>query len=88
MAGEGDRSGNGMTAASSVGSERVAQPQRLAFSVDEAAGMLGISRDLAYDLARQGQLRTVRLGRRRVVPRVALEEILDGAVSGAFDTDA
>lgn len=50
--------------------------ERLAFSVDEAGALLGISRDLAYDLVARGDLPAVRLGRRLVVPRRSLEEIL------------
>lgn len=41
----------------------------LALSIPEAAKMLGISRSLAYELAARGELHTVRLGRRIVVPR-------------------
>jgi excisionase family DNA binding protein len=50
--------------------------ERLALSVEEAGGLLGISRDLAYDLVARGELPSVRLGRRLVVPRRALEEAL------------
>jgi excisionase family DNA binding protein len=50
--------------------------ERLALSVEEAGALLGISRDLAYDLVAIGQLPSVRLGRRLVVPRRALEEAL------------
>jgi hypothetical protein len=38
--------------------------------------MLGISRGLAYELARSGQLPIVHLGKRLVVPKVALEQML------------
>jgi excisionase family DNA binding protein len=51
--------------------------ERLALSVEEAGALLGISRDLAYDLVAIGQLPSVRLGRRLVVPRRALEEALN-----------
>ena len=44
----------------------------LVVSVTEAAELLGISRGLAYELARGGQLPSLRLGRRLVVPRAAL----------------
>ena len=47
-----------------------------ALSVEEAGALLGISRDLAYDLVATGELPSVRLGRRLVVPRRALEEAL------------
>ena len=49
---------------------------RLCLSVPEAAKILGISRGLAYELARSGQLPVVRLGRRLLVPKVALERML------------
>ena len=55
----------------------VALTERLALSVEEAGGLLGISRDLAYDLVARGEIPSVRLGRRLVVPRRALEEALD-----------
>jgi excisionase family DNA binding protein len=45
---------------------------RLVVSVTEAAELLGISRGLAYELARDGQLPSLRLGRRLVAPRAAL----------------
>ncbi|HBW18767.1 MAG TPA: hypothetical protein DEH11_07010, partial [Actinobacteria bacterium] len=41
----------------------------MALSVEEAGALLGISRDLAYDLVASRQLPSVRLGRRLVVPR-------------------
>lgn len=46
--------------------------ERLVFSIPETASLLGISRALAYELARRGELPTMQLGRRRVVPRTAL----------------
>jgi excisionase family DNA binding protein len=54
----------------------VTVPDRLALSVEEAGALLGISRDLAYDLVARGELPSARLGRRLVVPRRALEETL------------
>jgi len=52
---------------------------RLVLSVTEAAELLGISRGLAYELARTGQLPSLRLGRRVVVPRAALLTWLERA---------
>jgi len=40
--------------------------------------MLGVGRALAYRLARSGDLPTLRLGHRVVVPRRQLERLLDG----------
>lgn len=48
----------------------------LALTVEEAGQLLGISRTLAYGLVARGELPAVRLGRRIVVPRKALEELL------------
>jgi excisionase family DNA binding protein len=49
---------------------------RLTLTVPEVAAMLGISRSTAYVAARQGQLPTLRLGRRLVVSVPALIEML------------
>ncbi len=48
---------------------------RLTFTVDEAAYLLNISRGLAYELVARGELGSIRLGRRIVIPRVVLEEL-------------
>jgi excisionase family DNA binding protein len=42
-------------------------------TVEEAAAYLGIARGSAYAAARAGQLPVVRIGRRLVVPRIALD---------------
>ena len=49
---------------------------RLTLTVEEAAEMLGISRAFAYALVKRDELPSVRLGRRVVVPRDALERLL------------
>ena len=54
----------------------LSEADRLTLSVEEAAHLLGISRGLAYELARSGQLPVVRLGRRLLVPKVSLELML------------
>ena len=56
---------------------------RHAMSVEQAAVRLGIGRSLAYELVRDGKLRTVRAGHRILVPISSLEEFLSGpAASG------
>src|SRR5262245_35967561 len=52
---------------------------RMTFSVTEAAGRLGISRAFAYELVARGELPCLRFGRRVVVPRKALERLVDAA---------
>ncbi|MDP8927261.1 MAG: helix-turn-helix domain-containing protein [Actinomycetota bacterium] len=50
-------------------------------SIPQAAEILGVGRDLAYQAARRGQLPTVRVGRRLLVRTDQLLELL-GAQSG------
>lgn len=50
--------------------------QPLVMSVEEAARLLGISRGLAYESARRGQLPTIRIGRRLLVPRARLLDLV------------
>jgi excisionase family DNA binding protein len=40
---------------------------RLAYSVDEAAAITGLSRDLLYDQMRAGRLAYLKVGRRRII---------------------
>ena len=49
--------------------------ERLTFSIAEAATAAGISRATVYRLIDRGELRTVKLGDRRLVPRVELERL-------------
>ena len=46
----------------------------LLYRVDEAAAALRLSRSSVYELIRSGQLRSVKQGRRRLVPVTALAE--------------
>ena len=48
--------------------------QPLLYDVQEAATALRLSRSVIYELIRSGQLRTVKQGRRRLVPVAALVE--------------
>lgn len=52
---------------------------RLTLTVEEAAELLGISRGLAYELVKRGELPRLQLGRRVVVPRKALEDLMEAA---------
>ena len=47
-------------------------------TVEEVAAILRISRGLAYEMVRIGRLPSIRLGRRLLVPRSALERMLEG----------
>lgn len=50
--------------------------KRLTWSVPEVAELLGISEWLAYEMCKDGRLPTIAAGRRRVVPKAALERML------------
>jgi excisionase family DNA binding protein len=50
--------------------------ERLAYSVDEAAQITGLSRDLLYDQMRTGHLAYLKVGRRRIITRQHLEAFL------------
>jgi len=52
--------------------------ERLAYSPDEAAELLGICRELVHDLLRTGQLGSVKAGRRRLIAKHHLEAFLTG----------
>ena len=51
-------------------------PERLAYSVDEAARLTGLSRDLLYDEMRRGRLIYIKVGRRRLITRQHLQQFL------------
>lgn len=50
--------------------------RRLAFTVREAANLLGVGRDAVYNAINRGDLRAVRFGGTLLVPRPELERIL------------
>ncbi len=56
--------------------------QRLTLTVTEAADMLGISRGMAYECVRTGELPSVRLRGRILIPRQKLNELLTGQADG------
>ncbi len=48
----------------------------MAMSPQDAARAIGISRSSLYRLMKQGRIRTVKLGRRTLVPTSALAELI------------
>ena len=54
--------------------------RRLCVTVPEAAKMLGISRNFAYQLVKEGKLPSIRFGKRILIPRAALEKMLEEGV--------
>ena len=55
--------------------------RRLCVTVPEAAEMLGVSRNFAYQLVREGKLPSIRFGKRILIPRAALERMLEKGVA-------
>lgn len=60
--------------------KRAASPKALTISVEEAATLLGVGRNQAYEAARHGQIPSIRVGGRILIPRAALERLLSGEV--------
>lgn len=56
--------------------------QRLTLSVEEAAEALGLSRAFAYEAVNRGEIPSIRIGRRILVPRVALDRLLESTGQG------
>ncbi len=56
---------------------------KLTLSVPEVAEILGIGRAAAYEAARTGQIPTIRIGKRILVPVAALEQLLKDPVMDA-----
>ena len=55
----------------------MANSDRLTMTVPEAAEALGIGKNQGYEAARAGQIPTIRIGRRLLVPRAAFERLLE-----------
>lgn len=53
--------------------------QRLTMTVEQAAQALGISRAFAYEAVARGEIPAIRIGRRILIPRIALDKLLEGA---------
>jgi excisionase family DNA binding protein len=51
---------------------------RLVFTVEEAAQLLGISRSFAYEAVQRGEIPSMRIGKRILVPKAALSRLLAG----------
>ena len=50
--------------------------ERQTLSIDEAAAILGISRNTAYRAAKRGEIKTIRIGDRLLVLRSFIDRIL------------
>lgn len=59
--------------------ESVQSLHPLTLTVDEAAALLRIGRGSAYALVRSGRLRSIKIGRRILIPASAIEDFLRSA---------
>ena len=62
--------------------------QKKVMTVIEAAKELGISKGSAYEAARTGEIPTIRIGRRLIVPRAAFERMLEQAGERVAEREA
>jgi excisionase family DNA binding protein len=75
-------SSNGGGGAGAPRHSNVMDGKRLCITVSEAASMLGVSRNFAYELVKTKQLPVIRFGKRLLIPKLALEKTLEGVVPG------
>ncbi|MBV9201239.1 MAG: helix-turn-helix domain-containing protein [Alphaproteobacteria bacterium] len=54
--------------------------ERKVITVPEAGEQLGLGRNAAYEAAKRGDIPTVRIGRRLLVPREAIDRLLQRAM--------
>ncbi len=52
--------------------------EKIVYSIQEAADLLGISRSYAYELVRKGTIQTLTLGKKRVIPKEKFAEWING----------
>ena len=53
--------------------------EKLAYSIDEAAEALSISRSATKEMLYTGKIKCVSVGRRKLIPKWALDAFLSGA---------
>ncbi len=52
------------------------QSNKLVLTIEEIANLLGLSRSSTYEAVRKGQIPSIRIGKRIIIPRTALIKIL------------
>ena len=57
-------------------------PDRLVLTVPEAARALRIGRNQAYLAVRRGEIPSIKIGRRVLVPRIGVQRLLDNSDDG------
>ncbi len=52
--------------------------EKMVYSIQEVANLLGISRSYAYELVRKGTIPALTLGKKRVIPKEKFAEWING----------
>jgi excisionase family DNA binding protein len=52
--------------------------ERLTYKIEEAGKLLGVGRNQAYLAARSGEIPVIKIGKRLLVPKAALDRMLNG----------
>jgi len=55
------------------------ETERLTYDIVEAGRLLGLGRNASYDAAKAGQIPVLKIGRRLLVPKAALDRMLADA---------
>jgi excisionase family DNA binding protein len=55
--------------------------QKQTYSVPEAAKILGLNRNSGYDAVKRGEIPVIKIGKRLLVPKVAIERLLQGGAA-------
>jgi len=58
---------------------------KLTLTVDETAKCLGIGRNSAYEAVARGEIPVIKVGKRLLVPKAALEKLLNGRLLKSKD---
>ena len=61
--------------------------EKMTLTISEVAALLGCSRNTAHSLAKSGELpvRVIKLGKRLVVSKAAIEQLLNGQINNSID---
>ena len=59
------------------------QTGRMTYKIEEGARLLGIGRNQAYEAARRGDIPTIKIGKRLLAPKTAIDRMLNGDVAAS-----
>jgi excisionase family DNA binding protein len=62
---------------SEVDMKQKTDDERLTYTIEECARLLGIGRNMAYERAKTGEIPVLKIGKRFLVPKRALDKLLE-----------